>query len=91
MSTAFSMSGLRQLSRKSIIVAALSVVAAVALAYGGWQLFHKLTNNTIVAYFKQANSLYPGDDVSIMGVPVVIDKVEPAGDKMKVTFHFPTK
>ena len=92
MSTAFSMSGLRQLSRKSIIVAALSVVAAVALAYGGWQLFHKLTNNTIVAYFKQANSLYPGDDVSIMGVPVgSIDKVEPAGDKMKVTFHFPTK
>src|SRR5882757_2648010 len=92
MSTVFDVGGLRRLSRKSIIVTTLAVVAALALTYGGWQLFHKLTNNTIVAYFAQANSLYPGDDVSIMGIPVgSIDKVEPAGDKMKVTFHFPTK
>ncbi len=92
MSTVFDASALRRLSRKSIIVTALAVVAALALTFGGWHLFQKLTNNTIVAYFKQANSLYPGDDVSIMGVPVgSIDTVEPAGDEMKVTFHFPTK
>lgn len=77
--------------RKSVIVTVV-VVAALAVAFGGWQLFDKLTNNVVVAYFAQANSLYPGDDVAIMGVPVgSIDKVEPAGDKMKVTFHFPTK
>ncbi|WP_301122540.1 virulence factor Mce family protein [Mycolicibacterium fortuitum] len=92
MSTNFDVDGLRHLSRKSAIVTALAVVVALAVVAGGWQLFNKLTNNTIVAYFEQANSLYPGDDVAIMGVPVgSVDKVEPAGDKMKVTFHFPTK
>lgn len=83
---------LRRPSRRSILVAALVLTAALALTYGGYQLYQKLTNNVIVAYFAQANSLYPGDDVSIMGVPVGrVDAVEPAGDKMKVTFHVPTK
>ena len=92
MSTAFDMGTLSRLSRRTVIVTTLAVVMALALTYGGWQLFRKLTTNTIVAYFAQANSLYPGDDVSIMGIPVgSVDKVEPAGDKMKVTFHFPTK
>lgn len=91
MSTVFEVGARRHLSRKTIITA-LAVIAALALTYGGWQLFRTLTNNTVVAYFSQTNSLYPGDDVSIMGVPVgSVDKVEPAGDKMKVTFHFPTK
>lgn len=79
-------------SRTSIISTAVAVAVALALAFGGWLLFQKLTNNVVVAYFSKVDSLYPGDDVSIMGVPVgSIDKVEPAGDKMKVTFHFPTK
>ena len=92
MSILFTVDGLRHLSRRSIIVTALVAVLVLMLTYGGWQLFRKLTNNTVVAYFEQATSLYPGDDVSIMGVPVgSIDKVEPAGDKMKVTFHIPTK
>src|SRR3981189_974964 len=92
MSTAFDMGTLSRLSRRTVIVTTLAVVTALALTYGGWQLFRKLTTNTIVAYFAQANSLYPGDDVSIMGIPGgSVDKVEPAGDKMKVTFHFPTK
>jgi len=91
-STVFDVAALRRLSRKSIIVTTLAVVTALALAYGGWQLFDKLTNNTIVAYIARANALDPGDDVSIMGVPVgSVDKVEPAGDKMKVMFHVPTK
>jgi len=92
MSTVFDVRALRGFSRKSIVVTALAVVAALAVTYGGWLLFQKLTNNVIVAYFAQANSLYPGDDVAIMGVPVgSVDTVEPAGDKMKVTFHLPTK
>lgn len=92
MSTVYHVSAFRRLSRKSVVVTAISVVAALALTYGGWLMFHKLTNNVIVAYFSQANSLYPGDDVTIMGIPVgSIDKVEPAGATMKVTFHFPTK
>lgn len=92
MSNVLSASTLRGLSRKSIIVTAVAVVVALAVASGGWLLFQKLTNTVVVAYFSQTNSLYPGDDVAIMGVPVgSIDKVEPAGDEMKVTFHFPTK
>ena len=55
----------------------------------GWKLYNKLTNNTVVAYFPQALALYPGDKVQIMGVRVgAIDKIEPAGDKMRVTFHY---
>ncbi|OPX05327.1 virulence factor Mce family protein [Mycobacterium sp. AT1] len=92
MSTTLDAPKLRQPSRKSIVVTSVAVVAALALSYGGWILFQKLTNNVVVAYFTEANSLYPGDEVSIMGVPVgSVDTVEPAGDKMKVTFHFPTK
>lgn len=51
-----------------------------------------MTNNTVVAYFPEANALYVGDKVQIMGVRVgAIDKVEPSGDKMKVTFHYEKK
>lgn len=91
MSTDFNTRGLR-MSRKTIVVAALALVLVLIAAFAGWHLYRKLTTNTIVAYFEQANALYPGDDVAIMGVPVgSVDKVEPAGDKMKVTFHYPTK
>jgi phospholipid/cholesterol/gamma-HCH transport system substrate-binding protein len=92
MSTALNVPKLGSLSRKSIIVTVVAALAVLAVAYGGWKLFYKLTTNVVVAYFSEANSLYPGDDVSIMGVPVgSVDEVEPAGDKMKVTFHVPTK
>jgi phospholipid/cholesterol/gamma-HCH transport system substrate-binding protein len=51
-----------------------------------------MTTNTVVAYFTQTLALYPGDKVQIMGVRVgSIDKIEPAGDKMKVTFHYENK
>ena len=46
----------------------------------------------MVAYFSEANALYAGDKVQIMGMKVGrIDKIEPAGDKMKVTFHYENK
>ncbi|QEN17580.1 virulence factor Mce family protein (plasmid) [Mycolicibacterium sp. ELW1] len=94
MSTVFDISRRRlgRLSRKTAIVAVLAVVLAPAVGYGGWRLYRTMTTNTIVAYFEQANALYPGDDVAIMGVPVgSVDTVEPAGDKMKVTFHYQNK
>lgn len=92
MSSIFDVRRLRPRSRKPVIVAALAVVLALTGAYAGFQLFRKFTTNTVIAYFQQANALYPGDDVAIMGVPVgSVDKVEPAGDKMKVTFHYQNK
>ena len=55
----------------------------------GWNLYKRLTTNTVVAYFPETLALYAGDRVQIMGVKVgSIDKIEPAGDKMKVTFHY---
>jgi phospholipid/cholesterol/gamma-HCH transport system substrate-binding protein len=94
LSTVFDIRNLRlpKLSRAAIIIGVLAVVAALVLVFFGFQLYKKLTNNTVVAYFPVANALYNGDRVEIMGVKVgAIDKVEPAGDKMKVTFHYSNK
>jgi phospholipid/cholesterol/gamma-HCH transport system substrate-binding protein len=94
LSTVFDIRNLRlpKLSRAAIIIGVLAVVAALVLVFFGFQLYKKLTNNTVVAYFPVANALYNGDRVEIMGVKVgAIDKVEPAGDKMKVTFHYANK
>jgi phospholipid/cholesterol/gamma-HCH transport system substrate-binding protein len=93
-STVFDIRNLRlpRLSRASVIIGALVVVLALVVAYVGYRLFEKLTNNTVVAYFPQANALYSGDSVEIMGVKVgAVDKIEPVGDKMKVTFHYANK
>ena len=94
MSTVFDIRQLRlpKLSRASVIIGAFAVVLALVVVFVGIQLYKKLTNNTVVAYFPEANALYSGDDVRIMGVPVgAIDKIEPSGDKMKVTFHYANK
>jgi phospholipid/cholesterol/gamma-HCH transport system substrate-binding protein len=94
MSTIFDIHDLRlpKLTRASVIIGSLVVVLALVAAFFGWRLYQKLTNNTVVAYFPTANALYAGDKVQIMGIRVgSIDKIEPAGDKMKVTFHYQNK
>lgn len=94
MSTIFDVRNLRlpNLSRMSVIIGSLVVVLALVAGYVGFGLYQKLTNNTVVAYFPEANALYPGDKVQIMGLRVgAIDTIEPAGDKMKVTFHYRNK
>jgi len=94
LSTVFDIRNLRlpKLSRASIVIGSLAIVAALVLGFLGIQLYKKLTTNTVVAYFPVANALYNGDRVEIMGVKVgAIDKIEPAGDKMKVTLHYANK
>src|SRR5271168_3696202 len=94
MSTIFDVRNIRlpKLSRTSVIIGSLVVVVALVVGYIGYRLYDKLTNNTVVAYFPAANALYPGDKVQIMGLRVgSIDKIEPTGDKMKVTFHYENK
>jgi phospholipid/cholesterol/gamma-HCH transport system substrate-binding protein len=93
-STIFNIRNLKlpNVSRTAVIVTTVVVVLAIIAGVVGWRLYHKLTNNTVVAYFPETLALYPGDKVQIMGVPVGnIDKIEPAGDKMKVTFHYQNK
>ena len=90
MSTIFNVRNLKMpsMSRAPVIVGTLVVVLALTAAVVGWQLYEKLTTNTVVAYFTDTLALYPGDKVEIMGVRVgTIDKIDPAGDKMKVTFY----
>jgi len=94
LSTIFDIRNIRlpKLSRTPVIIGSLVIVLALVVGFVGWRLYQKLTNNTVVAYFPEANALYPGDKVQIMGLRVgAIDKIEPAGDKMKVTFHYENK
>jgi phospholipid/cholesterol/gamma-HCH transport system substrate-binding protein len=93
-STIFDIHNLRlpRLSRTAVILGSLVVVAALVAGFVGFQLYRKLVNNTVVAYFPEANALYAGDEVRIMGIKVgAIDTIEPAGDKMKVVFHYANK
>lgn len=94
MATIFNVRSLKlpKVSRATIIIGALIVVLALVAAFVGYNLYKRLTTNTVVAYFSDTLALYPGDKVQIMGVRVgSIDKIEPAGDKMKVTFHYENK
>ena len=94
MATIFNVRNLKMpsMSRASVIIGTLVVILALVAAFAGWHLYKKLTTNTVVAYFPDTPGLYPGDKVQIMGVRVgSIDKIEPAGDKMKVTFHYDSK
>ena len=95
MSTIFNVRNLKlpALTRATVIIGTLVIViSALIAAFVGWHLYKKLTTNTVVAEFPQTLALYPGDKVQIMGVRVgQIDTIEPAGDKMKVTFHYDSK
>ncbi|WP_179470286.1 virulence factor Mce family protein [Mycolicibacterium vinylchloridicum] len=94
MSTVFNVRnlGLPKVSRTAVIISTLVVILAVFAAFFGYYGYKRLTTNTVVAYFPEALALYPGDRVQIMGVQVgKIDKIEPAGDKMKVTFNYQNK
>jgi phospholipid/cholesterol/gamma-HCH transport system substrate-binding protein len=94
LSTVFDFRNVRlpKLSRAAVIVGAIAIVAAIVLGFLGIELYKKLTTNTVVAYFPVVNALYNGDKVEIMGVKVgAVDKIEPAGDKMKVTLHYANK
>lgn len=94
MSTIFNVRNLKApgVSRATVIIGALIVVLVLVAAFVGWNLYKRLTTNTVVAYFTDTLALYPGDKVTIMGVRVgEIDKIEPAGDRMKVTFNYANK
>jgi phospholipid/cholesterol/gamma-HCH transport system substrate-binding protein len=95
MATIFNVRNLKMpsgVSRSAVVIGAVVVVLALVAGIVGWQLYKKLTTTTVTAYFTDTLALYPGDKVQIMGVRVgTIDSIDPAGDKMKVTFHFDSK
>ena len=84
--------GLKKVSRAGAIIGALVLILALIAAYVGYQMYKKATTTNVTAYFTDALAVYPGDRVQIMGVQVgTIDSVEPAGDKMRVDFHFDSR
>jgi phospholipid/cholesterol/gamma-HCH transport system substrate-binding protein len=91
MSTIFDIHNLRlpNVSGRAVLAGALAAIFVVIAVVAGAQLYRKLTTTTVVAYFSETLALYPGDKVQIMGVRVgAIDRIEPLGDKMRVTLHY---
>ena len=94
MSTIFNVRNLKLpgVSRAALVVGTSVLIGAIVAAFVGWTAYQRLTTNTVTAYFTQTLALYPGDKVQIMGVQVgKIEKIEPDGDKMKVTFNYDKK
>lgn len=70
-------------------VTAVILVATLAMAsfLVGKKLWKDVEKNTYSAYFAEANGLFVGDEVRILGVAVgVVDRIEPQPTSSKVTF-----
>jgi phospholipid/cholesterol/gamma-HCH transport system substrate-binding protein len=67
--------------------ASLILTLAVASFLVGNKLWKDVEKNTYSAYFVEANGLFVGDEIRILGVAVgVVDKIEPQPASSKVTF-----
>ena len=65
----------------------LVVILAVAITVVATPWWDRVTKDTFVAYFANANGLYTGDEVRILGVAVgTIDEIDPQPNRTKVTF-----
>lgn len=66
---------------------ALVVLLAVAVTVVATPWWKNAARDTFVAYFANANGLYTGDEVRILGVAVgTVEKIEPQPDTARVTF-----
>jgi phospholipid/cholesterol/gamma-HCH transport system substrate-binding protein len=67
----------------------LTFVAGVAVE---WSSVAATRRTTVVAYFKNSNGIFVGDEVRILGVAVGgIDKIEPQPERVKITFSYDAK
>ncbi|OBK13506.1 MCE family protein [Mycobacterium sp. 1245852.3] len=65
----------------------LILTLVVASFVVGNKLWKDVEKNTYSAYFTEANGLFVGDEIRILGVAVgVVDKIEPQPGSSKVTF-----
>ena len=66
----------------SLVVMLVASIAVVATPWG-----NRATKDTFVAYFANANGLYTGDEVRVLGVAVgTVDAIDPQPNRTKVTF-----
>lgn len=83
---------LKKASRAGVLITVVVALLAALAAFFGYRMYQKATTTNVSAYFSDTLALYPGDRVQIMGVKVgAIDSIEPAGDRMKVNFHYDSK
>jgi phospholipid/cholesterol/gamma-HCH transport system substrate-binding protein len=83
---------LSKMTRAGIIITTVVALLAALAAFVGYRMYQKATQTHVSAMFDNTLAVYPGDRVQIMGVRVgSIDSIEPAGDKMKVNFHYDSK
>ena len=72
---------------KIALAASLTVILAVAITVVATPWWDRVSKDTFVAYFANANGLYTGDEVRILGVAVgTVDEIDPQPDRTKVTF-----
>ncbi|MGE2689722.1 virulence factor Mce family protein [Mycolicibacterium pulveris] len=73
----------------------LAVALVVILAGGAIVLLRNtgaINRTHVVAYFENANGIYPGDNVNIVGVPVgKIESIEPQPERVKISFWYDSK
>jgi phospholipid/cholesterol/gamma-HCH transport system substrate-binding protein len=70
-----------------VLATTLAVILAVAISVVATPWWNRVAEDTFVAYFANANGLYTGDEVRILGVQVgTVDTIEPERDRTKVTF-----
>ncbi|WP_068188362.1 MCE family protein [Mycobacterium sp. UM_CSW] len=78
------------MSRRTLqTVTGISLVATLVVAsfLVGAKLLRQVERNTYTAYFAEANGLFVGDEIRILGVAVgVVDRIEPQPASSKVTF-----
>jgi phospholipid/cholesterol/gamma-HCH transport system substrate-binding protein len=80
---------LNKVSRAGVIITTVVALLAALAAFVGYRMYQKATQTNVSALFDNTLAVYPGDRVQIMGVKVgAIDSIEPAGDRMKVNFHY---
>ncbi|OBI18408.1 mammalian cell entry protein [Mycobacterium sp. E2327] len=78
------------MSRRTLqAVTGISLVATLVVAsfLVGTKLLRQVERSTYTAYFAEANGLFVGDEIRILGVAVgVVDRIEPQPASSKVTF-----
>lgn len=76
--------GLSKLLTAFVVLALLAVMAIVLMSGEG--------KKSVTVDFRQANSLYEGSDVKILGVPVgTVDSIEPKGESVRVKISYDNK
>lgn len=76
---------MRKLRIATAISLAVTLVVGITVVATPW--WDRVNKDSFIAYFSNANGLYAGDEVRILGVAVgTVEAIDPQPDRTKVTF-----